>query len=84
MANRFRNNKLAQMLDSQKIYEVFARKNHEEPLMHVGSVNASNDELARVYAWTAYDEEKWVEMCVVRRHEVIPVLNPEEKPIWGN
>jgi len=52
--------------------------------MHVGSVNAPNDELAKVYAWTAYDEEKWVEMCVVRRNEIIPVLNPDNKPIWGN
>lgn len=69
---------------SQRIYEVFARKNHEEPLAHVGSVNAPNHELAKVYAWTAYDEETWVEMCVVSRREIIPVLNPEEKPIWGN
>jgi hypothetical protein len=22
-------------------------------------------------------------MCVVRRSEIIPVLNPENKPIWG-
>ena len=71
-------------MKTQKIYEVFARKSHEEPLMHVGSVNAPNDELAKVYAWTAYDEEKWVEMCVVCREEVIPVLNSEANPIWGN
>lgn len=66
------------------IYEVFARKNHEEPLMHIGSVNAPNDELARVYSWTAYDEERWVEMCVVRRSQVVPVLNANDTPIWGN
>lgn len=71
-------------MKAQIIYEVFARKNHEEPLMHVGSVNAPNDDLAKVHAWTAYDEETWVEMCVVRRQEVIPVLNSEGKPIWGN
>lgn len=69
---------------TQRIYEVFARKNHEDALAHVGSVNAPNDELAKVYAWTAYDEETWVEMCVVCRQEIIPVLNPVEKPIWGN
>jgi len=69
---------------SEQIYEVFARKNHAEALQHVGSVNAPNDELARVYAWTTYDEENWVEMCVVRRAQIIPVLNPETKPIWGN
>jgi len=71
-------------MNAQKIYEVFARKSHEEPLLHVGSVNAPNDELARVYAWTAYDEEKWVEMCVVFRQHVIPVLNATTQPIWGN
>jgi len=52
--------------------------------MHVGSVNAPNDDLAKVYAWTAYDEETWVEMCVVKRRSIVPVLNPEENPIWGN
>ena len=71
-------------MPAQTIYEVFARKSHDEPLMHVGSVNAPNDELAKVYGWTTYDEEKWVEMCVVRRDEVIPVLNSGDKPIWGN
>jgi len=69
---------------AQEIYEVFARKNHGEPLMHVGSVNAPNDDLAKVYAWTAYEEEAWVEMCVVKRQAIVPVLNPERKPIWGN
>ncbi|MEK7727341.1 MAG: phenylacetic acid degradation b [candidate division KSB1 bacterium] len=71
-------------MPAQNIYEVFARKNHEEQLQHVGSVNAPNDELAKVYAWTAYDEESWIEMCVVPRLRVIPVLNPEARPIWGN
>ena len=71
-------------MPAQEIYEVFARKSHVEPLMHVGSVNAPNDDLARVYAWTAYDEETWVEMCVINRQAIVPVLNPEGKPIWGN
>jgi len=71
-------------MPGQEIYEVFARKSHSEPLMHVGSVNAPNDDLARVYAWTTYDEETWVEMCVVQRRAIIPVLNPEQKRIWGN
>ncbi len=69
---------------TEQIYEVFARKNHTEALQHVGSVNAPNDELAKVYAWTTYDEESWVEMCVVRRTQIVPVLNPESRPIWGN
>jgi len=68
----------------EKVYEVFARKTHEEPLMHVGSVNAQDDELARVYAWTTYDEENWVEMCVVPRDSVIQVTHDCRIPVWGN
>jgi 1,2-phenylacetyl-CoA epoxidase PaaB subunit len=35
-----------------EVYEVFARKAHDEELRHVGSVNAADDELAKTYAWT--------------------------------
>jgi len=66
------------------VYEVFARKTHKEPLQHVGSLNAADDELAKVYAWTMYDEENWVEMCVVRRAAVIPVTHACRVPVWGN
>lgn len=55
------------------VYEVFARKSRGEPLRHVGCVDAPGEELARVYAWKTYDEEKWFEMCVVPRSAVIPV-----------
>ncbi|MFQ5653067.1 MAG: hypothetical protein ACE5IY_24320 [bacterium] len=68
----------------EKIYEVFARKTHKEPLAHVGSLNASDDELAKVYAWTMYDEENWVEMCVVPREAVVQVTHDCAIPLWGN
>ena len=58
---------------TEPVYEVFARKGHDQALTHVGSVNAEDDDLAKAYAWTVYDEEKWVEMCVVPRAAVIPV-----------
>lgn len=67
-----------------QVYEVFARRNHDEPLQHVGSVNAADDDLARAYAWTLYDEESWVEMCVVPRGAVIPVTASRKIPMWGN
>lgn len=67
-----------------QIYEVFARKTHDEELKHVGSVNATDDELAKVYAWTLYDEESWIEMCVVPRDAVIPVSEHGSLPLWGN
>jgi 1,2-phenylacetyl-CoA epoxidase PaaB subunit len=71
-------------MPQERVYEVFARKTHEEELKHVGSVNASDDELAKVYAWTTYDEENWVEMCVVPREAVIRVTHDRKVPLWGN
>jgi len=58
---------------SENIYEVFARKRRGERLYHVGYIDAFDDETARIYAWTTYSEEKWFEMCVVRRDDVIAV-----------
>lgn len=60
-----------------RLYEVFARKAREEPLAHVGTVNATSDDFARVYARTTYDEENWVEMVVVPRPALIPVIELE-------
>jgi len=57
-----------------QLYEVFARKTREDPLGHIGTVNATSVDFARVYARTTYDEENWVEMLVVKRdafHKVI-------------
>lgn len=67
-----------------EIYEVFARKAHTEELKHVGSVNAVDAELAKTYAWAMYDEENWVEMCVVPRHAIISVTSDGKLPLWGN
>lgn len=62
-----------------QVYEVFARKERGEPLRHIGYLDALDDELARVYAWKTYDEERWFEMCVVPRTAIIPV-NRDEGP----
>lgn len=67
-----------------EVYEVFARKAHTEELKHVGSVNAADAELAKTYAWALYDEEAWVEMCVVPRHAIIPITPHGKLPLWGN
>jgi 1,2-phenylacetyl-CoA epoxidase PaaB subunit len=58
---------------TEPVYEVFARKSRGEPLRHIGFINASGDELARVYAWKTYDEQNWEEMCVVPRAAIVPV-----------
>jgi 1,2-phenylacetyl-CoA epoxidase PaaB subunit len=57
------------------IYEIFARKNRGEPLRHIGNLNAPGDELARVYAFNTYDEEKWFDMYVVPRDRFIEVFS---------
>ena len=60
-----------------QLYEVFARRTRDEPLGHVGSVNATSIDFARVYARTTYDEENWIEMVVVKRVAMVPVIELE-------
>ena len=60
-----------------QLYEVFARRTRDEPLGHVGTVNATSIDFARVYARTTYDEEHWIEMIVVERAAMIPVIELE-------
>jgi 1,2-phenylacetyl-CoA epoxidase PaaB subunit len=60
-----------------QLYEVFARRTRDEPLGHVGTVNATSTDFARVYARTTYDEENWIEMVVVERAAMIPVIELE-------
>jgi 1,2-phenylacetyl-CoA epoxidase PaaB subunit len=57
----------------EPVFDVFARKNRGDALSHIGYLTAPDTELARVYAWTTYDEENWFEMCIVPRSEIVPV-----------
>ena len=61
------------------VYDVFARKDRGDQLVHIGYVDALDDETAKVYAWKTYDEERWFEMYVVERSAIIPV-NRDEGP----
>ena len=63
----------------ERVYDVFARKDRGDPLVHIGYIDALDDETARVYAWKTYDEEKWFEMCVVPRSAIVPV-NRDDGP----
>lgn len=58
-----------------RIYEVFARKSRGDALRHIGSVNAPDPALARVYAFSTYDEERWFDMWVTPREELTEVFN---------
>ena len=59
---------------SGEVFEVFARRKPEDPLHHVGYVNAPDAELAGVYARSIYDEWAWIEMVVVPRAAITPVI----------
>jgi 1,2-phenylacetyl-CoA epoxidase PaaB subunit len=56
------------------VYEVFARKARGEPIRHIGAINAAYDELAKVYAYQTYDEERWFDMYVVPRSRLVEVF----------
>lgn len=65
------------------VYEVFARKSRGEALRHIGNLNAPDDELARVYAYQTYDEDRWFDMWIVPRQRMLEVFNvdrPAEDP----
>lgn len=61
-------------------YEVFARKSRGEPLHHIGSVRAPDDELAKVYAHSTYDEERWFDMWIVPQNRLVEVFNADRGP----
>lgn len=60
------------------VYEVFARKSRGDALKHIGALNAPDDELAKVYAYQTYDEERWFDMYVVPRDRFIEVMSNRE------
>jgi 1,2-phenylacetyl-CoA epoxidase PaaB subunit len=51
----------------ETVWEVFARKEYEQPLHHVGAVTEADEELAIVSARAIYDEQPWIEMILVPR-----------------
>jgi len=61
-------------------YHVFTRVSAGDDLMHVGTVQADSDRLARIYAHRTYDEEDWEFIGVVREENLIEV---EGQPIAG-
>ncbi len=62
---------------NKQLYEVFARHKREDPLGHIGTVGATSEVFARVYARNTYDEENWAELVLVPRSAMIPVLDLE-------
>jgi hypothetical protein len=59
---------------ADRAWLVLARRSYEEPLHQVGIVTADDEDLARVYARSIYDEFAWVEMAVVPRDALVTVI----------
>jgi hypothetical protein len=59
---------------ADKVWVVLARRAYDEPLRQVGTVEADDVDLARVYARSIYDEFVWIEMAVVPRDAVVTVI----------
>ncbi len=57
-----------------RVWVVLARRTYEEPLRQVGTVEADDFDLARVYAQSIYDEFAWIEMVVVPRDAMRTVI----------
>lgn len=54
----------------ETVWEVFARKEYEQPLHHVGTLTESDEELALVSARAIYDEQPWIQMVLVPRDQI--------------
>ena len=61
-------------------YEAFGRVKAGADLLHIGSVEAKSDALARTYAHATYDEEDWDRLVVVRADDLLEVT---DEPMAG-
>ncbi len=61
-------------ITAETVWLVFARRTYEEPLRQVGTVEADDAELARVYARSIYDEFAWIEMVIIPRDAALTVI----------
>lgn len=64
-----------EQLNETQVWQVYARREYEEPLHEIGNVMADDVELAKVYAQSIYDEFSWVEMVLIPRNCIITVMS---------
>ena len=60
-------------------YDVFARKDHAEPLVYIGAVEADNAEAVTHISLETYGAEEWIEMVAVPHEAVIVVFSEHEE-----
>lgn len=58
-------------------FEVFARRKADEPLLHVGTVQAADPDDAEVFAVKLYDQWRWSEQFIAPRGAFIEVVRPD-------
>ncbi|KMY52716.1 MULTISPECIES: hypothetical protein [Bacillaceae] len=68
---------MIEQLEKRTTFDVFTRIKRGDNLVHIGTIDAETAELAKVYAAYTYDEEDWVEMCVVERNQLNWVKKPK-------
>lgn len=61
-------------LDETRVWLVYARRQYDEPLHEIGNVVADDQEMAKVYARSIYDEFSWIEMVLVPRECIVTVI----------
>ncbi|MEM7343552.1 MAG: hypothetical protein AAF485_04870 [Chloroflexota bacterium] len=58
-------------------YDIFARKEHAEPLIQIGSVDIEDPTEIETMSLTQFGESEWVEMVAVP-HQAIQVVFSEQ------
>jgi hypothetical protein len=63
-------------------YDIFARKQHPEPLLYIGSIEAEKPEDVPAMSLQQFGPESdWLEMVAVPQQQIIVVFSaPEEQP----
>ncbi len=62
------------------IYDIFARKQHPEPLVYIGSVEVENPEEVAAASLQRYGpESEWLEMVAVPQQQVIVVFSEKQE-----
>jgi 1,2-phenylacetyl-CoA epoxidase PaaB subunit len=61
-------------LNESRVWHVYARRQYDEPLHEIGNVVADDEEMAKVYASSIYDEFAWIEMILVPRDSIVTII----------
>ena len=66
-----------EILRPRQKFDVFARRAAGDPLTMIGTIYAPSLELARVYAFTTYNEDPWYEVKLAPHEAFVNVSHDE-------